>query len=183
MDFSQIISCAIPNGETVKIEVNGAVIWELAETEAYKNWANYAIDTNGSLYNDCGYMEDYRLNSSGVAKQLTGAIHSGFIPVVYGDVILAKGCTAAIGSGGNYFGIYDENFTLLSILTMSVLSGANYCSATYQLQSDGFYMLTVDTSKAGATLLANMKKAKYFRVSFGACEPENFIITVNEEIT
>ena len=163
-----------------KLELGGKKIWEAV---TYKNWAKFAIDTDGSLYNGLGYMEDYRMSSSGGVSALSGAIHSGYIPVEYGDVIRASGSTAAVGQSGNYLTLYDASFSRLRTETMSNCTAASFFSATYVKGDDGFYTITIDTNKTGATMASAMQNAAYFRISFGKCEPENFVITVNEEIT
>lgn len=181
MIFSNVKSLSIPEGMVRKIELNGTALWE--ESATYKNWAKYAIDANGSLYNGCGYIADYRLNSSGATVAASGAIHSGYIPFTYGDIIRASGSTAeSVTAGGHYFVLCDDTFAVLASTTMSNTTSASFYGASYELQDNGFYKITLDTSKAGVNTLSVIQKAKYFRISFAQCKPGDFVITVNEEI-
>ena len=180
MIFTGVKSLSIPEGVVKKIDSNGIVLWE--EPATYKNWAHFAVDTDKSLYNGCGYMAGYRLNSSGVVKELSGAIHSGYIPFNKGDIIRASGSTDVVTSGGHYFVLCDENFAVLASTTLSNATAASFYGATYVLGDNGLYMLTLNTGKAGSNASNNVSKAKYFRISFAKCTPEIFVITVNEEI-
>lgn len=184
MDFSNIKAITIPEGIVTKIVSGGVTLWQ-AIIATYKNWVKYSTESDGvTIYNGgLGCMYGFRMNSSGDVKEQTGANHTGYIPMTFGDVIRAKGSTGAVGSSGHYFTIYDETFARLASTTMSNATNANFYSATYVQQADGRYMATIDTGKAGATALSNIQKAKYFRISFSNCKTEDFIVTVNEEIT
>ena len=99
----------------------------------------------------------------------------------YGEVIRAKGSADAVSSGANYFSFYDASFVRLGTITLSNATSAAYFSATYTRQSDGLYMLTLETGKAGSSTQA-IKNAAWFRISLGNCKTEDFIVTINEEI-
>lgn len=182
MDFPKFKKLSIGGVELKQLFINGIQVWK----SGYKNWVKYSTEADGvTIYNGgLGCMYNYRMNSSGEVKQQTGANHTGYIPMTFGDVIRAKGSAASsAGSGGNYFTIYDASFSRIATTTMSNVLGVNFYSATYEQQDDGLYMLTLDTSKAGSMTLDGVKKAAYFRISFSACKTEDFIVTVNEEIS
>jgi hypothetical protein len=181
INFADVKSIAIPEGNVRSVSFGGVVVWKLGML----NLVPYSIGEDGTVYNNgLGYMDDYRLNSSGVPTAMTGATHSGFITFSNTDIIRAKGSAAPSSSGGQYIAFYDENFNKILSITLSALEPRP--STTYELQSDGQYLLTVDIATAltdtavGTDVIAN---AKYFRVSFASCKGEDMIITINEEIT
>lgn len=182
MDLTKLKKLVIGGIELKQLLINGIQVWK----SGYKNWVRSSTEADGvTIYNGgLGCMYGYRMNSSGAVKEQAGANHSGYIPMTLGDVIRAKGSSASTaGAGGNYFTIYDGAFTRLATVTMSNMLSVSYCEATYSQQADGLYMLTVDTAKGGVYLLDHLKNAKYFRISFAGCETDDFIVTINEEIT
>ena len=71
------------------------------------------VDEEGNIYNETGYMTDYRLNSSGGISAAAGAIHSGYIEY-NNEVIRIYGTTDATpGYSGNYIVFYDSAGTKL----------------------------------------------------------------------
>lgn len=182
MDLSLFKKLTVGGVELKQLFINGIQVWKSGP----KNWVKYSTEADGvTIYNGgLGCMYGYRMNSSGAVKEAAGANHTGYIPMTFGDVIRAKGTgTSVVGSNGHYFTVYDESFTRLATVTLSNMLSTSYCSATYAQQADGLYMLTVDTAKAGQYMLDKLTNAKYFRISFSNCETEDFIVTVNEEIT
>jgi hypothetical protein len=179
MDFTKIKKLTIGGVELKQLFVGGIQVWK----SGYKNWVKYSTEADGkTIYNGgLGCMPGYRLNSRGEVKQATGANHTGYIPVNYGEVIRAKGSADPVGSGANYFSFYDSSFTRLGTITLSNATVATYFSATYTQQADGLYMLTLDTGKAGSSA-QSIKNVAWFRISFGTCKTEDFVVTVNEEI-
>ena len=143
--------------------------------DGYTNLVPSAIGGNGAVYYGCGYLNGYRLTSSGGISLADGACVSGYIPYVHGSIIRVVGSTHIASAGGQYVAAYDANFNLISIEYTSSL--ANGTLGTYTPRDDGFYELTLYTSKISA-----WSNAAYFRVSCASCVGSNLIITINEEI-
>lgn len=186
MDLSKVTSITTPKGVVIKIVSGGKTLWQKV-TEQLKNWVKYSTEADGiTIYNGgLGYMDNYRMNSSGEVKAASGMCHCGYIPVKIGDIIRAKGSTAGVATaGGHYFTIYDASFNRLATYGLNNCTASSFFSATYATQADGFDMFTLDTAKASTnnSCLSNMQKAAYFRISFASCKGVNFIVTVNEEI-
>lgn len=142
----------------------------------YKNFVLESKDINDSLYNGSGYMQDYRLNSSGTTTAATGAIHSGFIQMVKGGIIRVYGGEDPASYTGNYFAFYDSSHSVISAYSFTTSISNGYL--TYETTSDGAYLAIFDTNLLGTT----SSNATYFRVSLSTCSSENFVITINDTI-
>lgn len=169
MDFSTLKAIAIPQGDVVKIECGGSVIWELPSS--YKNWVNYAIDTDKSLYEGKGYIIGQRLSSSGAIKSASKCMTTGYIEVSP-NAILRMGGIKWIDSNQsstNYVCCYDSNFNFVCALN---------CNGYY-----GGGTVSGDSNIAVVTLPSTNTIA-YARVSvYDSTQTyTQFIVTVNEEI-
>lgn len=145
----------------VKPDENGNVVVSGGEVgPAYTNVLPLSIDTDGSIYNDAGYMNGYRLNSSAAVKEQSGCGHTGFIKVKNGDTVRIKNYSQC-QNGYGYVHYFDKSFTKVN---------------TSQ-PSDNF----VPDANGMLTLVIN-SNCEYIRLSLGEFT-ENTIITVNQEIT
>lgn len=161
------------------------------ETPAYTNQVPISIDTDGSVYNGTGYMNDYRLSSSGAIKEWEGSTVSGFIPAKPGDVIRIVG-VHWYHHNNNYICAYDSSFTYLGHAYNNFNSGSKAIINTSKCSvlNDDDVLLTLGTS-ADASGVAD--QIAYIRVSsYGTSETiaagevqtgDKMIVTVNEEIT
>lgn len=185
MGGEDITSTAVSGSSITIGSVTGDIVITVTTVPAvvppsYTNRVLTSIDSSGALYNGKGYQEGYRLNSSGTTSQLAGAVNSGFIPY-NGEEVRIWGTTSAnAGNSGNYLALYDANFAKLYVLSMNsaVNSGGTWA------EKDGKYMLTVDPDTyTNATIKGYFASAKYVRASMVTCTGENFVITLDEEIT
>lgn len=167
--FTNTKALAIPEGDVVKIECDGVVLWELPSS--YKNQIPYSIDTDKSIFNGKGYVDSTRLSSSGATKTASNCITTGYIKAKSNDIIRISGVTwKAVQSGVNYVCCYDSNF--------------NFVCA---VNSNGYYgggTVGGDSNVATVTLLDDITIA-YVRVSIHHqdVDASTLIVTVNEEIT
>ena len=94
-----------------------------------------AIDTDGSIYNGCGYMDGKRLSSSGSLSNLATARVTGFIPYGYDEDYVVDGHGERIYL--NYVVYYDENFNKLLALgdngSDPRTGGYQYCRTTHSV--------------------------------------------------
>lgn len=182
IDFAKVDRVTIPEGRVRSIRIADVQVWK----SAFLNLVPTSIDTDGTVYNDVGYMENYRLNSSGGLSSSGGAVHSGFIPFTFGDVIRAAGSKAAISTSGHYIAFYDESFACLKSITTSAIVNASSTDSSYVARDDGTYLLAVGTLEAFfSTNYSDIDTStiKYIRVSMPDCSGDDFIVTLNEEIS
>lgn len=180
--FTDLKSLKIPQGDVVKIECNGSLIWE--EPSSYTNQVSTSIDTDKNILNGVGYVGKTRLSSSGSTKANANYCStSGFISAKSRDVIRVP--SEYFEGGSCYVCSYDLSF--------GFLAAVNY--------NGGYGGGTVVTngSVKEITLLNNSNIA-YVRVSMQWGENDTgwndstaderldgpcgyMLVTVNEEIT
>lgn len=167
LDFSGVKGIVIPEGEVVKIEVSGTILWK----KEAKNWVPYSTTTDGkTIFNGTGYKNNTRLNSSAEEVALTGYVTTGYIPAKAGDDIRVKGITwDSTTNKGGYFWTYDSGFAKLKNRRPG---GGGSQNITFTVDTNGivtFHLAEYDTSVA------------YIRFSaYGT--GENLVVTVSEEI-
>lgn len=150
INFANIKSITIPEGEVATILF-------------LQNLVGTSIDTDGSVYNDCGYMDGYRLSSSGAVKKMDSLWHessvTGFIPVVKSDVVYIDGCYwLNYNHALNYICGYDSNFNFIGAeYSANVNNGICYGTKFIDY-------VTGDKNYARA-VLKNNENLAYIRVS------------------
>lgn len=175
IDFSKVTELRIPEGFVKQILVGEGLIWK--SSTSY-NLVPYAIDTDGSIYNDTGFMDGWRLNSSGVPTEYATACHIGYIRCVKGQIIRTIGNTGNIGNAGNTLSCYDSNFTFLSSQPIYYL-GANTLKYTDD-DGDGLYLCEIDTGNIDTAFFP--ENTVYIRISHGDCRGVNLIVTLEGAI-
>ena len=190
MDFSTVKSLVIPEGEVIKITSGSTVLWEAI---TFTNQVPISTDTDGSIYNGVGYIENRRLSSSGglSSSAQNGSVTTGFIPFD-GDnsVIRMKGVewiNAQPTYGGHfYIMFYDANKKVIDSSTSnrleSPVSGLSHI-VTITRDSNGVETV-VFNKEYGSTnsVLNNIRKSKFIRITARGKGAE-MIVTINEEIT
>lgn len=180
LDFSGVKGIAIPEGNVVKIELSGTVLWKREPN----NLVPLSTDADGSIYNGVGYKDNVRLSSSGgvSGSAQAGSATTGFIPCTGYDVIRLKGATWLGVSGHYYVNYYDANKTFLAGHAASAYTG-NYdraVSATYDASS-GVTTFYNKMDATGYAYINNVKNAAYVRINaYG--KGADMIVTVNEKI-
>lgn len=190
MDFSKLKKLTIGGVELVKLFLGGVQVWAM---KTFTNQVPISTDTDGSIFNGVGYIENRRLSSSGglSGSAQNGSVTTGFIPW-YGDTtyLRMKGVEwkdANANYGGHYYVIfYDAN--------KKSRSGDNDYIASGDL-SRMDHILTVTRDANGVetfifnkdygttnTLLQWVRSAKYIRITARG-KGADMIVTVNEEIT
>lgn len=147
---------------------------------AYTNRLPLATDTDRTtVLNGVGYVDGYRINSSGVPKDLSGCQLSGYIPVAQGDIIRIKNLQVYTGTRYNHMiAFYNSANTYVG---STYLNPAADMSGWADEQPGGITLsadrteVTVDTSK-----VSDISACNAFR--FMGVNMANVIVTVNEEI-
>lgn len=139
----------------------------------YTNALPTTTDTDGSIYNGCGYMNGYRLNSNGNIVELAGSVVTGCIPVKVGDIIRVKGCE---WTSSNSFSCYISCFSSSHVHQDGYNSGGY---GNYNELSD--IAVTVDGDITTFELKSLMTTVAYVRISMKG-SGENMSLTVNQPI-
>lgn len=164
-----------------------------AATVTYTNLVPMSVDSDGSTFNEVGYQDAARINSSGQVRAVdnVAVTATGYIKVSGGDVVRVSGGEFRVGTdlgGGNANAIAVYGNTKNHLGT-AVGGGANYgiFESTYSQygftsvveESDGVYKWVVPPAASGI---------EWIRLSCaGAADTyehpgANLIITVNQEI-
>ena len=178
IDLSTLKELMIDGIKLVELYINNILVWK----SGIKNWVRYAIDTDGSLYEDTGYIDMYRLSSSGSLSAQEHTFTTGFIPCKATDVIRmarAEWLRSGQENGGyNYLSFYNKSFGLLGSINVEFINGAKtvrgiVTNATSITASNG-----VTTFKPA---FSDSSEVAYFRINgYGLAGIS--IVTVNEEI-
>ena len=154
--------------------------------DIYTNQLPVSTDTDGSVYNVVGYMEGYRLNSSGSVVEYAGTNYTmsvtGFIPVQAGDVIRIKNAVIDpddTNAGSVNMKFYDSDKNVMSGggSWSAILNAPCSTCQSYVADDDGNVIeFTLPTGTTYDGVLA------YIRLTLGDVTGAS-VITVNEEIT
>lgn len=178
-DFKKLVLAGV---ELKKLFVGGIQVWK----NGYKNWVPVSTDTDGSIYNGAGYIDGYRLSSSGSLKIQDNTVTTGFIKATKNDVVRMAGTKWNECAGYNYFAIYDDNYNLIDTLNYdgygdASTHGWSFGCSDYRVDEANTYVYVEDgITRFDIAMNANYDYA-YIRISaYGS--GEEMIITVNEEI-
>lgn len=159
----------------------------VASAPGYTNQVAASIDTDGSIYNGKGYIENKRINSSGNVAELLSSgydpIVTGFIPIKVGDVLCFKNAYILNRSSGELNTMsYDENFAKVADIGLT----------PYLFYSgEGSKRISVEFGETGTkyqgitkmTILSLGSTTKYMRFTLERASADlEAIITINEEI-
>ncbi len=140
----------------------------------YTNIIPYALEAKGEAFNGgLGYIDGYRLNSSGVYTAEEGYTVTGYIYSQSGAVIRLKGGTWSARQEG-CLALYDSDFSLIAVISLT--SEASIPEKGISFSSG---VLTFNSSAVTAFSLPSE-----FYIRFSAnTSGENLIATYNEELT
>lgn len=178
-----------------KLLINGVELRKLFIGTKFTNKVPLSIDTDKSIYQGCGYINGYRLSSSGSLSAQTGTITTGFIPCKSTDLIRMRGVSWKPMSGGanGYVMFFDSSFNVLGSFNCYMHNdypsgyassrrgnvlfiGSNNAEADiHPTEVDG--VVTFDNY----TFTSDADKVAYFRIN-GHGIGSNMIVTVNENI-
>ena len=138
----------------------------------YTNLVPTSITPSEIVYSGKGYLNGYKLNSSGDVIYGPGYTHTGHMGASYSDVIRISGGSYD-GTVGNYIFVSDSNF---NVLWVANLNGSDDEDSGLYYKNSGvveFYPSLVQTGN-----LENMAYVLVSTVGAG----ENLIVTRNEKI-
>ena len=183
MDFANLKSLIISEGEVASITCNDVVLWQ-----GYTNQVPISTEIAGgtTIFNSGkGYREGYRLSSSGAEKSQSGAVVTGFIPAKRGDIIRMKGATwgttvsegycyiVAYGTNGGK--LYHANKHMNSTINNNISNQVGVDLSNSSIITDSNGVTTFNIVWTGSTEIA------YIRIS-ATGNGADMIVTINEEI-
>lgn len=183
MDFANLKSLTIPEGEVAEITCNGVLLWKGGHTNLVplSTEADDKTIYNGGL----GYKNGYRIRSGGAEGDDSNASHTGFIPLKGGDVVRMSGYDALATANANAINVYDASHAVLGQITSgSAIYGYGFFASTWsdynwgkskgvKQEKTGVYVWTVPPDASIA----------YMRVTgYTGGDGSKMIVTVNEEI-
>lgn len=148
--------------------------------QPYTNQVPISIDTDKSVYNDVGYIDGYRLSSSGSLSQQANTVTTGFIPYKNNQIVRMAGVTWESGASGyNYIAFYNSSFALLGSYNIqnpaNIQNPRGIVSANSSVTTDDNGVTTFNINFTDGSEVA------YCRVN-GYGKGADMIVTVDEEI-
>ena len=142
----------------------------------YTNQVTISTDSSGNIYNNTGYKDGYRINSSGSEAALSGYACTGFIPFTKGQTIRLGGNGITFADYGCMMMFYDENKKYLSNSGIDYSKVGKETYGAWTTEENSVFCLQVEN-----TYPATMGTNGYIRISAKGAGA-NMIITLNEEI-
>ena len=193
MDFANLKSLTIPEGEVKSITANGVVLWEAI---SYTNVITTAIGYDGKVFNGVGYIDGYRLTGEqtvagnlSYAKQQSGYFATGFFPYT---IEQAKSRVPFYVKGVNLDTV-DDNMRIMLFgsekdslwCAACKFTTTDYSGVTITKLANSYYKITPNPNFAGnggtgsdGWVGRNAKFARFSLKGSGA----GVIITVNQPI-
>lgn len=180
--------------EKVKIYSNNSLCNLSFNDGWYVNRVPISIDTDGSIYNNgLGYINGYRLNSSGGLTAGANSSATGFIPAKKGDIFYLAGAEWFPPKNGDcyysYISFFDENFTKLAHINQYIGTNneygiSNMAAGSVLVNTKANHSITTDDNGITTFLLDYLDSAdfSYIRIS-AICDGADMVVTVNGRIT
>jgi hypothetical protein len=167
----------------------------------YTNQVSISTDTDGSVYNGNGYIDGYCLDYSTAGATLTelsGYTTTGFIPMVYTDVIRMSGATWDTSNNSCIIAFYDKNkkplgsYTARGYVQSTKAEHSSEGVAVRCLKDKEYHSVTVEDgvctfnmafndSDSTTGMLRSGSHVKYVRIAAKGSGAD-MIVTVNQEI-
>lgn len=127
-----------------------------------------SIDTDGSIYNQVGYKDYTRINSSGeaIGSDSVECFTTGFIPMKAGDTFTVNGnyiLTTHERQGSMNVAFYDANFNKLAAANMSSAYAGDKAFTDTATNSDGYVVQATVNQKWS---YIDMSAVAYVRFTF-----------------
>ena len=144
MNFESLKAFAIPQGNVIKIQT-------------IVNLMPSSIDTDGSIFNGCGYQDGVRVRSSGEVGTAQYGSATGYIPVTGGETIRFKGGNWNAVNTANCVCYCDSSFTAVgSFTTQPAYHGICDSSNSIVTTENGYCVLTIPDDSSIAYVRISM---------------------------
>ena len=179
MGNTDITLSAYSDGHINIASVTGDIVITAVATKVinYTNQVSISTDVDGNVFNGTGYIDGYRINSSGATVALSGFTTTGFIPFTKGQTILIGGEGITYDSHGCLLMCYDTSKTVIANVGIGYDKVGNTNYGTWTTEETSVFCLDpVDnypSTFSGDSL--------YIRISVKG-SGANLIVTLDEKI-
>lgn len=179
MGNTDITSSAYSDGHVNIASVTGDIVITAVATKivSYTNQVPISTDVDGNVFNGTGYIDGYRINSSGATVALSGFTTTGFIPFTKGQTIRIGGEGITYDSYGCMLMYYDTSKTVIANVGIGYDKVGNTNYGTWTTEETSVFCLDpVDnypSTFSGDSL--------YIRISAKG-SGANLIVTLDEKI-
>ena len=179
MGGTDITSAAYSNGNISIASVTGDIVITAVATKivSYTNQVPISTDADGNVFNGTGYIDGYRINSSGATVALSGFTATGFIPFTKGQTIRIGGEGITFGEYGCIVMFYDLNKTTIIDRGIGYDKVGNTAYGTWTTEETSVFCLDPNYNYPN-TLTTEQG---YIRVSAKG-NGANLIVTLDEKI-
>lgn len=177
MDFSNLKTLTIPEGEVSEIRVGGVVLWK----GGYTNQVPLSTESDGkTIYNGGkGYKYGYRIRSGGAEGSHGNASCTGFIRAKGGDVVRLSGYDVKRADAGNAINVSDANRNNLGQITAN--SGWSY--GIFDGNTINWDDVLLEKTGVYYWIIPEGFNIAYIRVTgYTGEDGSKMIVTINEEI-
>lgn len=155
-----------------KLYIEKAEITDELQFGTEVNLVPESIDIDGTVYSGgAGYLDGYRLNSSGTVTAYAGSSVTGYIPAKLGMTLTARGIGWDNSEyGTKYLCFYDASFVLLEAVREDNWRAVNACT------TDG----DIVNVKLASQWTNDLSATAYIRIS-GSGSGSNYVVTLASE--
>lgn len=163
-------------GNEFKIVVtDGGLLTTIPNAEI--NQVPISKDTDGSVYNGAGYIDGYRINSSGANAAASNTLVTGYMPVTGGNTVLMSAWDLMNNLiNENAFAVYDANFANLGVFTAK---GVGYGIFSDTHSAYGFSSIT-ETDGVYSWIVPSDANIAYIRLSAYKADGKTLSVIVDK---
>lgn len=179
MGGTDITLTAYSNGAISIASVTGDIVITAVATKiiSYTNQVTLSTDINGNIFNNTGYKDGYRINSSGVEAEYNRYACTGFIPFTKGQTIRIGGEGITFSDYGCVVMFYDLSKAVLTNKGIGYQHVGNTSYGTWTTENTSVFCLDPNDNYPN-TLTTEQG---YIRVSAKG-NGANLIVTLDEKI-
>lgn len=133
MNFANVKSIVIPEGNVTKIQI-------------VTNSVPTSIDTDGSIFNDCGYQDGARVRTTGELGETNYGSATGYIPIMGGETIRFKGGNWNVAQSMNCICYCNNSFSAVGSFTTQPSYYGICTSSNSVVVTEGDYYVTTAPS-------------------------------------
>lgn len=184
LDFSQLEQLYVENNDMHDLSIS-----------TFINLVPLSIDTDKTIFQKCGWIDNYRLNSAGDIQQTggVGSVVTGFMPYSSSSLIHIMNGEWLVSTGYSYVMFYNSNFEQLGYVNCTPFSSSNtgyqsVCGGIVKFKNaSGTTSNTIPSKQNNCYIIDHItftstSDIAYFRVSVQGVG-RNLIVSLDDEIS